>query len=564
MSDIRIAYSLGEYQSSVNHALDEMRKDNIIERIWAKDYTLWKQSPDEITNRLGWLDAPEETLDKIEYLRKVLKPFTGGGTKDVVLFGMGGSSLAAEVFGKIFGPHTGYPQLQVLDTTDPAFILKVSQSLDLEKTLFVVSSKSGTTMEITSLFQYFYNLTLKKLGSSTGSHFIFITDEGSPMEKIAEKLSLYHTFLNNPHIGGRYSALSFPGIIPATIIGVNVEKLLQKAIDAAQTEKTQLISKILNTSGAYLGAVLGTLARMGRDKLTFIMPPRWKSFGDWLEQLIAESTGKDRKGILPVLNEPTFDTAVYGRNRVFVFFQDKQENNSPKIDALTKAGHPVITIKINDDYDLGSQMFIWEMATALAAYFLNVNPFDQPNVEATKNHARRIIAQYREKKKLPQNKAILTTDQCDVYGNSNSLTVADTLKYFLNQAAVNDYVCLQVFLSPSPEIDKALTKLRKAIGEKYHLPVTWGYGPRYLHSTGQLHKGDSANGLFIQLTADERIDVDIPDQIGKDDSSLAFGVLKTAQAQGDWQALTDKGRRIIRLHYKNDAAADLNKFASNL
>jgi glucose-6-phosphate isomerase len=564
MNDIHIAYSLGEYQSDVDHALDKMRKDNIIERIWAKDYTLWKQSPDEITNRLGWLDAPKETLDKIEYLRKVLKPFTGGGTKDVVLLGMGGSSLAAEVFGKIFGPHTGYPQLQVLDTTDPAFILKVSQSLDLEKTLFVVSSKSGTTLEITSLFQYFYNLTLKKLGSSTGSHFIFITDEGSPMEKIAEKLSLYHTFLNNPHIGGRYSALSFPGIIPAAIIGVNVEKLLQKALATQQIEKEQNISGKLNASGACLGAVLGTLAQKGRDKLTLIMPPRWKSFGDWLEQLIAESTGKDGKGILPVLNEPAFDAAVYGRDRVFVIFQKEQENNSPKIDALTKAGHPVITIKINDDYDLGSQMFLWEMATAIAGHILSINPFVQPGVQATKNHTRRIIAQYGKTKTLPQQVPALATPECSVYGDFKGSSAVEALAGFLQQAKAGDYVCLQIFLSPSPEIDEALLKMREAIAAKYRLAVTLGYGPRYLHSTGQLHKDDSGNGLFIQLTADDLIDVDIPDKIGKDDSSLTFGTFKAAQAQGDWQALLDAGRRIIRLHCKKDAAADLNKFASSL
>lgn len=564
MSDSCIYYSLGEYQGDVDRAWEKMRKDNIIERIWAKDYTLWKQSPDEITNRLGWLDAPKETLDKIEYLRKVLKPFTGGRTKDVVLLGMGGSSLAAEVFGKIFGPHTGYPQLQVLDTTDPAFILKVSQSLDLEKTLFVVSSKSGTTLEVTSLFQYFYNLTSIKLGKAAGNHFIFITDEGSPMVKIAKNISAYHTFLNNSHIGGRYSALSFPGIVPAAIIGVDVERLLQNAIDTAQTEKTQSFSEKLNASGASLGAVLGTLAQKGRDKLTFIIPQRWKPFGDWLEQLIAESTGKERKGILPVLNEPLLNNAAYGKDRVFVILQNEQENNSPKIDTLTKTGEPIITIRINDDYDLGSQLFIWEIATAVAAHFLGINPFDQPDVEATKNYTRRMIAEYKEKKIISAQKPVLSTDEGDVYGNIKGTTVASAITKFLKQATAGDYICLQIYLSPSPEIDESLNKLRTAIIAKYGLVVTIGYGPHYLHSTGQLHKGDSGNGLFIQLTADERIDVDIPNEIGKDNSSLTFGALKTAQAQGDWQALRDKGRRIIRLHCKNDAAVVLKNLALSL
>lgn len=564
MSNANILYSLGEYQSAVDSALKKMREDNLIERIWAKDYTLWKSTPEEIINRLGWLDAPAQTLEKTDYVRQVLMPFTGGSIKEVILLGIGGSSLAAEIFGKIFGSHAGYPQLQVLDTTDPAIIYSVSQKLDWKKTLFVVSSKSGTTLEVTSLFQYFYNLSLKKLGNAAGSHFIFITDEGSTMVKIAEKLSLYHTFLNNPHIGGRYSALSFPGIVPAAVIGIDVEKLLQKALATQQTEKKQNISGKLNAAGVSLGAVLGTLAQMGRDKLTLLLPLRWKSFGDWLEQLIAESTGKEGKGILPVLDEPLLNNPAYGKDRVFVIFQKAQETNSSEIRALAGAGHPVITIHINDDYDLGSQMFIWEMATAIAAYFLGVNPFDQPDVEATKNHTRRMIAEYKEKKIMPAQKPALTTAQGDVYGIISGVTIAEAFTNFLKQAAAGDYICLQIYLSPSSEMDEAIRQLREAILRKYSLPVTFGYGPRYLHSTGQLHKGDSANGLFIQLTGENLPDVDIPDEIGKKSSSLTFGALKAAQAQGDWQALADKGRRIVRLHCKKNAAAILKNLAANL
>ncbi len=556
MSDIRIAYSLGDFQSAIDRALEKMRKDNVIERIWAKDYTLWKTAPDEITNRLGWLDAPAQTLKKTDYVRQVLEPFTSGGIKEAVLLGMGGSSLAAEVFIKIFGSHRDYPRLFVLDTTDPEIISSVSQKLDWKKTLFVVSSKSGTTLEVTSLFQYFYNLTFNKLGNAAGNHFIFITDEGSPMVKIAENISAYHTFLNNPHIGGRYSALSFPGILPAAIIGVDVEKLLQKALATQQAEKKQNIPGKLNASGACLGAVLGTLAQKGRDKLTLIMPPRWKYFGDWLEQLIAESTGKEGKGILPILEEPSFDTAVYGKDRVFVVFQNEQDINSTNIDALIRAGHPVITIRI-DDYGLGSQIFIWEMATAVAAYFLGVNPFDQPNVEATKKHTRSMIAEYKENKIIPSGKPSLTTAQGDVYGKINGLTIAEAFTNFLKQASAGDYICLQVYLTPTPQINEALYGLRKTISLKYGLTVTIGYGPRYLHSTGQLHKGDSGNGLFIQLTADDLIDVDIPDEIGKAASSLTFGALKAAQAHGDWQALMDAGRRVIRFHFRINPAAGL-------
>jgi len=298
MDNANISFSLGEYRNSIISALDKMRRDNIIARIWAKDYTVWKPAPDEIINRLGWLDAPAETLEKINYIHATLEPFTNGSIDNVVLLGMGGSSLAAEVFNKIFGSEAGHPQLHIMDTTDPVSISQLTKRLDLEKTLFLVSSKSGTTLEITSLFHYFYNLTLEKMGSSAGSRFILITDEGSPMIKTAQELSLRHTFLNNPAIGGRYSALSMPGIIPAAIIGVDVEILLFTAITAAQREKVDNFSGELAATGAVLGATLGTLAQRGRNKITFIMSPQWAPLGDWLEQLIAESTGKEGKGIL--------------------------------------------------------------------------------------------------------------------------------------------------------------------------------------------------------------------------------------------------------------------------
>ena len=552
MTEIRIDYSLGNYQGAVNSALQKLRKDNLIERIRAKDYTVWKPKPDEIVNRLGWLDASTETLAKINDIRAAIESFIKGGITDVVLLGMGGSSLAAEVFSKIFGSAKGYPELHIADTTDPVVISKLTQSLNLEKTLFLVSSKSGRTLEITSLFKYFYNLAFKKSGNKAGSRFAFITDEGSQLIKTAENISAFHVFLNNPDIGGRYSALSLPGIVPAAVIGVDVEKLLQRV--SSNTEE------IIDT-GAKLGAAFGTLAQAGRDKLTFIMPPRWKSFGDWLEQLIAESTGKEGKGILPVLDEPFLNNAAYGKDRVFVVFQNKENAKSSPIEFLTNADHPVITIKINDDYDLGAQMFIWEMATAVAAHFMDVNPFDQPDVEATKKHTRAMIAKYSEKKKMPEQKPALATAQGEIFGHINGATFAEALTNFLKQTSVGDYVCLQIYLSPSPEIDAAITLLRKALLKKYSLPITFGYGPRYLHSTGQLHKGDSGNGLFIQLTQDNSLDVDIPDEIGKEKSSLTFGALKTAQAQGDRQALKDAGRRVIRFHFRTNPAADLKTLA---
>jgi len=561
MSTVRFSYSLGAYHDAVISAFRSLSQNDIITRIWAKDYTVWKHIPDEIVNRLGWLEAPAETLSQLQDIRATLEPLIKDGIKDVVLLGMGGSSLAAEVFSEIFGSSPGYPLLHVLDTTDPAKIAKTSQTLELKKTIFLVSSKSGSTLEVTSLFQFLFNLVSKKLGDAAGSRFILITDQGSPMVKTAQELSLRHIFLNNSEIGGRYSALSLPGIVPAAIIGVNVERLLQNAVSATQREKTQNISGNLDDTGAALGAALGTLAQIGRDKLTLIMPQQFASFGNWLEQLIAESTGKEGKGILPVTGEKLSEHGAYSNDRVFTFFQNGADDNSPKIASLAAAGHPIITIENNDIYELGAQMFTWEMATAVAAHILKINPFDQPDVEAAKKYAHQMIAQYREKKALPLSKPALTTKQCDVYGNSTGSTPAETLKNFLNQARVNEYVCLQVYLSPSPEIDKALRKLREIIFVKYKLAVTIGYGPRYLHSTGQLHKGDSGNGLFIQLTADDLIDIDIPDRFGAENSTLTFGTLKAAQAQGDWQALMDAGRRVIRFHFKTNPSDGLQNLA---
>jgi len=564
MDNANISFSLGEYQDSILSALDTMRRENVIARIWAKDYTVWKPSPDEITNRLGWLDAPAETLEKINYIRATLELFTSGSINDVVLLGMGGSSLAAEVFNKTFGSEAGHPQLHIMDTTDPVSISQLTQRLDLEKTLFLVCSKSGSTLEITSLFHYFYNLTLEKMGSSASRHFIIITDKGSSLKKLSKILSLQHVFLSDSSIGGRYSALSLPGIVPAAIIGVDVEILLLNAIAAAQREKAGNFSGELAATGAVLGATLATLAQKGRNKITFIMSPQWAPLGSWLEQLIAESTGKEGKGILPVLDEPLAAPRVYGNDRVFVFFQNAAVDNSPEIVGLAEAGHPVISIKPNDRYDLGGQMFLWEMATAITGHILGINPFDQPDVEATKAHTRRTITLYREHKELPSELPSSTTQECVIYGGPPSAAFAGALKIFLSEAAKDNYVCLQVYLSPTPEVDEALRKLRETIFAKHGLAVTIGYGPRYLHSTGQLHKGDSGNGLFIQLTADDLLDIGIPDRIGVAGSTLTFGALKSAQAQGDWQALKDAGRRIIRFHWKANPAAGLKKLTKLL
>ena len=555
MKEALIDYSLADYADTVNSALEKLRQHNVIERIRSKDYTLWKSKPDEIVNRLDWLDAPAETLKKVNYIRAVLEPLIGKDIHDAVLLGIGGSSLAAEVFNKIIGGKTGYSKLHIVDTTDPLWISSVAQNINPANTLFIVSSKSGTTMEINALFKYFYNLAFKNIGKSAGSRFIFITDEGSPLVKTAEEIAAHYTFFSNSNIGGRYSALSLTGIVPAALIGVDVEALLQNVFSDQES---------LMKEGASLGATLGVLAISGRDKLTFILAPHWKSFGDWLEQLIAESTGKEGKGILPVLNEPLRNVDAYGKDRVFVLFQDEESKISFPTESLSNAGHPVMTVRINDDYDLGKQMYFWEVATAVAAHFMGVHPFDQPDVEATKKHTRAVIADLGKNKNLKDEKPAFTFDQGEIFGNINGATPAEIFRNFLNQAKAEDYVCLQIYLSPSPEMDTAINLVREAISKRFSLPVTSGYGPRYLHSTGQLHKGDSGNGLFIQFTQDYTLDIAIPDKIGDEKSSLTFGELKAAQAKGDWQALTEAGRRIIRFHFPRNPVAGLQSMVEFL
>lgn len=564
METAGVSFLLGSYQSAVTNAVDKMRRSNIAARIWANDFHVWKPSPQEISNRLAWLHAPLETSANVKSIRASLEPFTNGSIEDVVLLGMGGSSLSAEVFNNIFGSAPGFPRLQILDTTDPQIIHDVAEKLNLAKTLFIVSSKSGSTLEIVSLFHYFYNLTAEKTGVSANEHFMFITDEGSPMLEQAWRLQLPYVFSNNPNIGGRYSALSLVGMIPAALIGVEIDKILQNALVVANQEKADFFSGKGDSTGCFLGAALGTLAQYGRDKLTLILPPSWGSFGDWLEQLIAESTGKEGKGILPVLNEPQMDVSSYGEDRVFVIFNHNEDDWSSWITRLASAGHPVLKVRINGFYDLGGQMFLWEMATAVASHIMGINPFDQPDVEATKKYTKQMIAQFKINQTWPETKPSLAEGDCEIYGEISGSNIFVALKNFLSSSPQNAYAGLQVYLSPSTEINEALDALRAAILRRSRMAVTVGYGPRYLHSTGQLHKGDAGRGMFIQLTGENILDVEIPDALCERGSSLTFGQLKAAQGEADRLALMDKGRKIIRIHWKKDPVAGLKNLAENL
>jgi glucose-6-phosphate isomerase/ActR/RegA family two-component response regulator len=682
----RLTANLGVYQDSVDAALAEMKGQQIIERIWAHDHTVWKPDPTEITNRLGWLHIAEAMLENIPRLESLVEAARAAGYTHALLLGMGGSSLAPEVFRETFGVKEGRLDLAVLDSTDPGAVLTCAERLDLSKTLFIVATKSGSTVETLSFFKFFYNQVSETVGADqAGAHFVAITDPGSKLADIAHRHGFRATFLNDPHIGGRYSALSYFGLLPAALVGVDVETLLHRAVAMARD-----CAVAEDNDGGRLGAIMGELAQAGRDKATIIASPGIASFGNWVEQLVAESTGKEGKGILPVVGEPVGTPDVYDDDRLFIYPRlEDDDTHDAAVQALENAGHPVVRLRLNDLYDLGGQFFLWEMATAVAGHRLGINPFEQPNVEAAKVLARQMVAEYKEKGALPAEAPVLATGGIAVYrdmkawgsGKKKVVVVEDepemadlvklilgrkgfelvgavggregletirrvkpdlvlldlmmpdmdgwevyqqmkadeelkdipvvvvtakaqsidkvlglhmaepdnlagilsklhtprptgdtekahspgeALNEFLAQAGSGDYIALQAYIQPTTETDAALAALRIRLRDRFKLATTVGYGPRFLHSTGQLHKGDAGNGLFIQFTADDARDAPIPDEAGAPDSSISFGVLKMAQALGDRQALLNAGRRVIRFHLGDDVIGALKQLTEAL
>jgi len=550
------------FRAAEDVARKALAAGRVVERIRRKDHTVWKPQPVEIANRLGWLDSPQAMQKRLSEIAAVVDGVRADGFNFALLLGMGGSSLAPEVFRKVFGAADGFLDLAVLDSTDPGAVLAFAERLDLGRTLFIVSTKSGGTVETFSFMKYFYNLVAENLREEAGKHFLAITDPGSALSDLARKHHFRHTFLNDPEIGGRYSALSCFGLVPAALIGMDVGLLLERAAAVADFE---FANKHEDMSGSALGALLGEFAAQGRDKLTFVFSPQLAAFGDWVEQLLAESTGKEREGILPVVGEEIGPPAVYGGDRLFCSIRLAGDAaGEEQLNALAGAGHPVVGIELADPFDLGGQCFFWEMATAVAGWRLAINPFDQPDVEAAKILARKMIAEYREKGEMPAEKPSLKGAGLSIYGNVPAGKPEEALTAFLAQAKPGAYAALQAYLTPSPGMDEALQRLRMRIRDRFHLVTTVGYGPRFLHSTGQLHKGDAGRGLFIQLTADDPRDAPIPDELGRPESALTFGVLKQAQVFGDRQALLNAGRRAIRIHLHGDAAGGIARLTAAL
>ena len=415
-------------------------------------------------------------------------------------------------------------------------------------------------METLSFFKYFYNQVLDAVGKDeAGRHFIAITDPGSMLVGLANRYSFRATYLNDPSIGGRYSALSYFGMVPAVLIGVDLRFLINRAIDTAEGCMKTDISRGGKDTGVILGAIMGALAKEGRNKLTLIVSQQIESLGHWVEQLIAESTGKEGRGILPVIGEPLGGPESYGADRLFVCLCLKWDRycDNEKIRLLENTGHPVVYLYMENIYDIGGQFFLWELAAALAGYFLKINPFDQPDVEASKLSAKRMLEEYRKKGKIPFEEPLLVSQGMRIYGTIEGETIEEAFTAFLNQSGPGDYVALQAYVEQKSEIDEALSRLGKSIRDRYRIATTFGYGPRFLHSTGQLHKGDAGKGLFVQLTAENVNDIPIPDEAGSATSSTTFAVLKAAQAMGDREALLGKGRRVLRLHFEEDIVKGL-------
>ena len=559
--DKSIIFSLKEFESNISETADSLVKKNIVKRINGRDHTVWSQSHVEISNRLAWLDCPSVMKANVEEITAFVNTVKEKGFTHSLLLGMGGSSLAPEVFKRTFGVRDGFIDLEVLDSTDPRAITEKVKELDPLKTLYFVSTKSGGTIETLSLSKYFF--TFVSGNAPAGDKFAAITDPGSGLEQTAIDSSFLKIFLNDPDIGGRYAALSYVGLAPAGLLGVDLHKLLLQAKRMADQSVLPEISPESN-SPAWLGAVMGSLALKGINKLSLILSSKIESLGGWIEQLVAESTGKNGMGILPVLGEPAMPADFYRTDRIFVYIRLKGNGDKDDfIKRLLDAGKPVIILNLSDLYDIGAEFFRWEFATAVAGAILKVNPFDQPNVESAKIRAKEMMVQYKKDGFISQPEFSASNHEISIIGGHPEDSAEKLLKLFFKNNC--GYVCIQAYVTPSSSTDIALSMLQKRILELTGAAVTVGYGPRFLHSTGQLHKGDDGKGVFLQLSGNITEDVQIPDKQGLWDSSISFGTLRIAQMLGDRQALVDSGRPVMTVFLKNeDAALGINYITEKL
>ncbi len=538
--------NLGSYQSKADKRLAYLKNIEFIRRLGQKDSTLWsdRHVPD-ITDRLGWFTLPERMHERLEALKSFAEEIRKEGFQHVMLLGVGGSSLASEVFQRTFGNAQGYPNLIVLDSTHPDAVRGAEENVILKKTFFIVASKSGSTLEPLSFYRYFYN-RLSEVKSNPDSSFIAITDQNSPLAELARKNNFRKIFYAHPDLGGRYSALTLFGMVPAALIGLDVHKLLDRAWRAK--EGCTVCVPEAENPGLVLGAALGELALAGRNKATMFTPDYLSSFPDWLEQLIAESTGKDGKGLVPITGEPLMLPENYSKDRVFVAFAIKgraDKDIEMTLEGLEKLGHPVIRITLSDKMDLGQEIFKWELAIATAGAVIGVHPFNQPDVELAKKLAR----EHMEK---------TATESYSETNAMNRKVLNHNLADWISLAGEGDYASVMAYLNPSKEITSSLEKIRSRLLSTLKIPVTLGFGPRFLHSTGQLHKGGPNQGLFLQLVDDPEKDVPVPE------TDYTFKKIIQAQSVGDYLALKERGRRVIRINLDRDVNTGLESIAEFL
>ena len=515
-------------------AVDDLAERRIPQRIRQRDHTVWRADPREISNRLGWLDAGEFLRPHLHDLRSFAAQIRSEGYQDVVLLGMGGSCLGPEVLRCAFVPRAGFPRLTVLDSTVPEQVAAVASSINSARTLFIVSSKSGGTIETLSFYHYFRALTEAATPAGTaGRNFVAITDAATPLERLGRESDFRRVFLNPEDIGGRYSVLSWFGMLPAALIGIDVERLLESG---ASMRRRCLGDDASENPGLRLGTLLGAMALAGRDKVSLITPPPTECFGLWVEQMIAESLGKEGRGIVPVAGEPLLTPDAYGDDRLFIYLRTPgSDATDAAASLLADAGHPALRLELTDSYDLGAEFFRWEYATAVAGAMLDVHPFDQPDVQFAKDNTDGLLEGFLRSGELPQRPP------------------TGSLSALLSQAKSGDYLAIACYLPMTAETDSLLGELRAKVMRRHCIATTAGYGPRYLHSTGQLHKGGPESGLYLQLTMNCHQPLPIPGQ------SYGFDILASAQAIGDYQALSSLGGRLITINLGDDPETGLRR-----
>jgi transaldolase/glucose-6-phosphate isomerase len=557
----RMEANLGRYEADVRATIKRADSEQWTRKICRKDASLWKQEESHqkvIKNSLGWVTVPEQLYEAADELAAFSARIRDKGFKDVMLLGMGGSSLCPEVFRRTFGKIPGYPELHVLDSTDPATVLAFESEIDLPRTIFVVASKSGTTIEPLMFYKYFINEMRKVKGERAGENFVAITDPSTLMEAMATGDKFRRIFLNPSDIGGRYSALSYFGMVPAALQGLDIKTLLDRAERAMHACAPAVPAA--DNPAVRLGTIIGALANAGRNKLTLSTDPEISSLGLWIEQLVAESTGKEGRGILPVANEALGAPDVYGNDRLFIHIAvgmiDPEAEN--RLRAIEAAGHPVVRRVLNDTLDVGEEFYIWEMATAIAGAVLGINPFDQPNVQESKDNTKLLLEDFKRDGHLPEQTLAVEGRGLKVYCDEETIqalgknkTVEVFIAAHLKRVKPGDYVAMLDYIRETGENEALIQAIRTHLRDALRVATTAGYGPRFLHSTGQLHKGGDSSGVFTQITADDLKDAVI---VGE---PFTFGVLKQAQALGDFQSLASRDRRAIRVHLGADIAAGL-------